>query len=346
MNIYHSTTLLPKVTILIPVFNEQDNLPACLNCVISQSYSPGCLEIIVIDGGSTDKTFAIAREYGNRYSFVRVVQLPGLNVPQRLNAGATDAEGEILVRVDARSRPSTDYVIKLVSLLLKTEVFHVGVKLKAISDTRIGRVIALALSHPFGVGNSQHRTSDNSSGAEGGYLGGVRKKDFFSVGGYDPDCDYTEDDEFSLRLIQYGKKVLYTPDIEVPYICRGSLISLGLQFFRYGKHKQKVLRKHGRMPSIRPYIPLAFVSAIVVLLPLSLIDSYFFFALFSLMFVYIGSSITLSIISAIKKRELVFLALPIIFATLHLSYGIGELFGIVKFVGIMRVRQIFAKGHG
>jgi GT2 family glycosyltransferase len=262
-----------------------------------------------------------------------------------LNAGAADAEGEILVRVDARSRPLTDYVSKLVALLLKTEAFHVGVKLKAISHTRMGRVIALAVSHPFGVGNSRHRTSDNSSGEEGGYLGAVRKEDFFSVGGYDPDCDYTEDDEFSLRLIQYGKMVLYTPEIEVPYICRDSVTSIGLQFFRYGKYKLKVFRKHGRMPTIRPYIPLAFVSAIFVLLPLSVMYGPFFLALLTLMFVYIGSCVTVSIISSIKKREFIFLALPLVFATLHLSYGIGELFGLVKFVGVMRVRQIFAKGH-
>jgi hypothetical protein len=99
------------------------------------------------------------------------------------------------------------------------------------------------------------------------------------------------------------------------------------------------------MPTIRPYIPLAFVSAIFVLLPLSVMYGPFFLALLTLMFVYIGSCVTVSIISSIKKREFIFLALPLVFATLHLSYGIGELFGLVKFVGVMRVRQIFAKGH-
>ena len=96
MNISHSRN--PKVTILIPVYNEQNHLPACLDCIIKQTYNPELIEVILLNGGSTDETFSVASEYQNRYTRIQIVQFPRLNIPQLLNAGAMRANGEVLVR--------------------------------------------------------------------------------------------------------------------------------------------------------------------------------------------------------------------------------------------------------
>ena len=131
-------------------------------------------------------------------------------------------------------------------------------------------------------------------------------------------------------MIRLGEKIIYRPEIEVPYICRDTLTGLWVQFFRYGQYKLIVLHKHNSLPSMRPYIPLAFVGGSLSLLLLSLFHYYFFSAFLVIMLTYFGLNIALSVLIAIQKRDLSLLGLPVVFCVLHFSYGTGELFGLKK----------------
>lgn len=94
----------PSVSIVIPVYNEEDHLAACLDAIAVQSVKP--LEVIVVDNNSTDATVAIA----SRYSFVKILHEPRQGVVFARDCGFNAASGEILGRLDADSVISPDWV--------------------------------------------------------------------------------------------------------------------------------------------------------------------------------------------------------------------------------------------
>ena len=84
-----------KVSIVIPVYNEEDTLRACLEAIARQTVRPH--EVIVVDNNSTDATAAIAR----LYPFVRLLSEPRQGVVHARNTGFDAATGDVIGRIDA-----------------------------------------------------------------------------------------------------------------------------------------------------------------------------------------------------------------------------------------------------
>lgn len=94
----------PKISVVIPAYNEEDYLADCLNAVMAQTVKPH--EIIVVDNNSTDNTTAIAKSFPR----VRVVlqEVPGIAASRDL--GFSAASGDIIARTDADTRPDPDWL--------------------------------------------------------------------------------------------------------------------------------------------------------------------------------------------------------------------------------------------
>lgn len=93
-----------KVSIVIPVYNEERNIKACLDTIRKQTTQP--YEVIVVDNNCSDRTIDIAR----KYVFVKVVKEPNQGRGYARTAGFNSARGEIIGRIDADSRLSPDWV--------------------------------------------------------------------------------------------------------------------------------------------------------------------------------------------------------------------------------------------
>jgi glycosyltransferase involved in cell wall biosynthesis len=167
------TGLLPRVTVLVPCRNEERYIGACLESILATSYPLDRLEILVIDGRSSDRTRAIVQQYVNRDAFIRLVDNPRRIVPTALNAGIRLATGDIVVRMDAHVVYPASYITRLVTALQESGADNVGGRLVTVpsGEGAIARAIAIALSHPLGVGNAHYRPAGRA--APGGY-GAVR----------------------------------------------------------------------------------------------------------------------------------------------------------------------------
>src|SRR5947209_16711806 len=97
-----------RASVVIPARNEAAFIEKCLECVRSQGYPD--LEIIVVDGASTDATAQIVREIAGRDKRVHLVENPRAITPTSLNAGLAAATGEWFVRIDAHATVSGDYL--------------------------------------------------------------------------------------------------------------------------------------------------------------------------------------------------------------------------------------------
>ncbi len=95
------------LSLVIPVFNEERHLVACLDAVAKQSEMPD--EVIIVDNNSTDQSVAIVRQF----KFVKLLREPRQHQAFAQKIGFDAARGEILGRIDADSRLPADWVARL-----------------------------------------------------------------------------------------------------------------------------------------------------------------------------------------------------------------------------------------
>ncbi|PYP29448.1 MAG: hypothetical protein DMD55_01410, partial [Gemmatimonadetes bacterium] len=144
------------VSVIVPCRNEERYIARCLDSILASDYPRERLEVLVVDGQSDDRTRAILDDYVSRQPIIRVLDNPRRIQPVALNIGIRASRGEILLRMDAHVVYPPNYISELVAALERTGADSVGGVLITVpgNQTPIGRAIAIAMSHPFGVGNA------------------------------------------------------------------------------------------------------------------------------------------------------------------------------------------------
>lgn len=323
---------LPFVSIVMPVRNEKSFIERSLGAVLAQDYPRDCLEILVVDGMSTDGTrerlFAIAREH----SYVRVLDNPGRIVSTGLNTAMRLARGEIVIRVDGHCEIPPDYVSKCVRHLLAGGVDGVGGSVETVGETWVARVIAAAMSSPFGVGNSAFRTRRGASMlADTIPFPAYTRSAIERAGFYDEELVRNQDDEYNYRLRKLGARLLLAADIRCRYYSRARLRRLLSQYFQYGTWKVRVLQKHPRQMRPRQFVPPLFVLALLTSGGAAVVIPACAAVFIAILSVYGVASFLASALVARRAGWSVFPLLPLAFAILHVGYGAGFLWGLIRF---------------
>jgi GT2 family glycosyltransferase len=291
------------------------------------------LEVLVVDGISEDNTRKIVKNFMQEYSFIKLLENSKKIVPTALNIGVNNAKGNIFIRIDAHNIYKKDYILKCVKYLDRYNVGNVGgvwITLPG-DDTLIGQSIALALSHPFGVGNAYFRIgSEEPKYVDTVPFGCYRREVFEKIGLFDENLVRNQDLEFNLRLKKAGGKILLVPDIVSYYYARSTLRALAKNNFSNG-FWVVYSTKFAKVPfSVRHLIPFFFVLSICGSLILSFIYRPFIY-LFLLVFVaYLVSNIFFSFGISFKKGFKYFIPVILSFSTLHFSYGFGSICGLIK----------------
>jgi len=322
----------PFVSILIPIRNEGLYIKRCIQAVLDQDYPPDKIEILIADGMSDDGTFGLLQEWALQATKRYVFQNPGKIVPTGLNILIPKAKGEVLIRVDGHCVIAPDYVSNCVRHLEEEGVDGVGGPMRSIGEDLVSQVTALAMSSKFGVGNSSFRTETGQTKlADTVPFPAYTREIIRKVGLYDEELVRNQDDEYNYRIREAGGKILLAEDVRSTYYSRGSLPKLWKQYFQYGYWKVRVLQKHPRQMSFRQFVPLVFVLAWILTLLLCFVVSWGWLALLILLAAYLPANLAASIITASGQGFKKLLLLPLAFAIIHLSYGLGFLVGLFKF---------------
>ncbi len=322
----------PFVSILIPIRNETAYIDRCMQAVFSQNYPMDCMEVLISDGMSDDGTKAKLETIQSLHPTVIIHDNPGLIVPMGLNILIPNASGEILIRVDGHCIISPDYVKNCVAHLLGEDVDGVGGPMHTIGETPLAQTIAIAMSSPFGVGNSAFRTTTGKSVIADtvpfpAYTRSIVRK----AGLYDEELVRNQDDEYNYRVRSLGGKLLLADNVRSQYFSRASLRNLWKQYFQYGFYKVRVLQKHPRQMSARQFVPPIFVLSLFTSIILSFFTSFGSALLLIITLFYLIANISASFNAALKEGWRHLFLLPITYAVLHLSYGSGFLAGLAKF---------------
>lgn len=319
------------VSVVIPVYNEEKYIAKCIDSIVKQNYSKSNIEVIFVDGNSTDRTVYIINTYIEKYPHIRVLENPNRTVQYALNIGIMNARGEYIVRLDAHAEYASDYVSKSIEFLKKTGADNVGGPTVAKGKNEMQKVIAAAYHSPFALGGGKCHFENYEGYADTVSFGAYRKEKAIEIGLYDEKFPRSEDDEFNYRLIKGGGKIYITPEIKSTYYPRDNLKALFKQYFEYGIWKVAVIKKHKRPARISHLVPMCFVIFLMVfglmsfILPFIKVCFYGVMTLYMLLNLYFSFSNRL--IKGIKNR----LFLSIVHFVFHVSYGFGFLRGIFRF---------------
>ncbi|HXP85254.1 MAG TPA: glycosyltransferase family 2 protein [Bryobacteraceae bacterium] len=329
----------PFVTVIVPCRDERSWVGACLESILASDYPPARMEVVVADGMSRDGTRGIIESYATQDQRVRLIDNPERITPVALNRAVEAARGEIIVRVDAHAEVAPEYLRRAVDYLEATGADNVGGAMRTVPRDRgpFAEPICIVLTHPLGVGNSRFRTgSDRPRWVDTVFGGCWRRQVFDRVGKFNEKLVRSQDMEFNVRLRRAGGKILLAPDLEARYYARATLAA----FWR-----------HNWINGVWAVLPFAYSDVVPVrwrhLAPLA-----FVFALAASVLgwsagwfpgeapaavagPYGATILAASAAVALRERKVTLaLVLPATFASLHLGYGAGSLWGAVRLAGI------------
>jgi cellulose synthase/poly-beta-1,6-N-acetylglucosamine synthase-like glycosyltransferase len=322
----------PFVSVIMPIRNESSYIARSLDAVLAQDYSSDRMEVIVVDGMSTDETRSIIQCFQARHPNIRLIDNPERIVSTGLNRALRECKGEIIIRVDGHCEVASGYVRLCVQHLRQGQVAAVGGPIETVGETFLAGVIALAMSSPFGVGGVAFRTVKNRAMfVETVAFPAYTRQAIERAGPFDEELVRNQDDEYNYRLRSLGCKILLSPEIRSRYYSRSSLTSLWRQYFQYGYWKVRVMQKHTRQMRLRQFVPPIFVAALLGLSVVAIFSPVGRGLVALLTGLYALANLTASIWTARKADWYYMLLAPCAFAVLHLSYGLGFFVGLVKF---------------
>lgn len=313
------------VSIVIPCFNEEKFIGECLSSIVNQIYPPNLLEVIVVNGNSTDSSVDIIQKYYSKLLNLILLDNPKRITPVGLNIGVKNAKGKIIVILGAHSYIADDFIQNAVNELNQTDADCVGGPITNRGTTFVGKAIALAMQSSFGVGNSLFRVSVKKQYVDTVAFGAYRKEVFEKIGYFDESLTRNQDFEFNQRIIQSGKKILLTPTIRSFYYCRSSLSKLFKQYFLYGFWKGNVIIKNLSYFKVRYQIPALFVLTVLMLGVGGVFQHFLWCLLGFLLMIYLFLSSSMSIYLGMIKNLKYIPILPFVFGTLHFAFGLGLL---------------------
>lgn len=308
------------ITAVVATYNEEAYIGPCLMNLLHQEGVDGDVEILVVDGGSTDRTVQIVRsfpEFGDR---IRLIVNPRRLQVYAWNLALSQARGQYYAMIGAHAEYSPTYFANCLDVMLRTKAEGVGGVAHAYGDGLIGTAIAWCMSSPFGIGNARFRYADCEQETDSVFALFTRRKTLLDLGGFDESLPFDEDSDLNYRMRERGGKIVMSPNIRVNYAARSSLRALWKQMFRYGYFRRFTQRKHrGRTP-LRTYVPGALVaglalSAVLAATPARLLST-----------VIPGVYAAFLVCAALRSIGTARTAAPLVPAalvTMHIAYGWG-----------------------
>ena len=317
------------ITVVIPVRNEEHFIAACLTSVLQQDERN--LQVIVVDGASTDATVRVVIEFALEDPRVQLIHNPDGIIPRSLNLALRAARGRWFIRVDGHATIPPGYLSRIVGHLRSGQWGGVGGRKDGVGRSAAGQAIAAAMASPFGVGNSTYHHGTRLQTVEHIPFGAYPTSLLRRVGGWDEGLRVNQDFELDYRLRKDGHRLLFDPQLTIAWHCRQSVGDLFSQYRRYGAGKAVVAWMHPA--SLRP----RHLAAPLLVAALSFGAAVSLWSLWPLALTSIAYLLALGAATLLTARHLhdveARLWIPAAFGAMHLGWGIGFWHGLGRVIG-------------
>lgn len=319
-----------KVSIVVPVRNEEKYISTCLRSLLQQTFHGASYEIIVVDGRSSDGTRTLVEGFRGEPTKVLCLDNPAGIAPSAMNIGIRQAQGEIIIRADGHNVYPADYIENCVKYLEQTGADNVGGPWMTVpADDSFGaRLVAAILTSPFGVGDSRFRISSAEGYVETVPFGAFRKELFDRVGMYNEKLVRNQDNDLNARIREAGGKIYQTPSLRTEYHPVAGFWKLLRVTLRTSQWHLFSLRENSTSMSARHLIPALFVASIGALLLASVSSHVASIGLIAVLLTYLLAGICVAGMRSRAYGPAIVCTLPFACLCFHVSYGIGTLAGL------------------
>lgn len=235
-----------KVSVICTVLNEEKNMEKFLKSIELQTRKPD--EVVIVDGGSQDKTYKIIKDFAKKHKWLKPFQLKKSNISKGRNYAISKTKNEIIVGTDAGTKYEKNWLEEL------TMHFKGGLgfgRTLPLIENGFQKVLAKGMRQRYG-------SSRNIIFNKGAWK---------EAGGYPEDLDIAEDTVFNKRMEKIGLKTQRIPSAVGYWEMRQNIEEVERQFYNYGKWSRIAQDKYRVFP-LRYKTQIAILSLLLPLYPL------------------------------------------------------------------------------
>jgi succinoglycan biosynthesis protein ExoA len=329
----------PIVSVVLATLNEGGYIRKCMTSLLEQETPDFDLEILAVDGLSTDGT----REYLERVAAadprVKVLVNEKKRTPFAFNLGLREAKGEYVCIFGAHAVYQKDYISVCLKALIAKGAGGSGgrVLMEAAGDGLQARLVAETMAHPFGSSRKSFRTQSEGFVDSIGYMV-IRKEALIAVGGYSEGLLRNQDNDTNQKLRASGYQLYCTWQTQCFYHTKETIRELLNYAYRNGFWNVISFKENSSSMGARHFIPFFFVlgllsslllAAIGVLSPIPL-RVLFVVPFFLILLLHLSAGTIAALQVSIRRKDLGALLLPFVFFGFHFAYGLGTLVAILK----------------
>lgn len=320
-----------NVAVVIPTLNEEKFIARCLDSVIDQSYPFEDMDVMVVDGGSKDRTKEIVEEYHEKYPNIRFLNNPGRIQSIAFNIGVKNSDAPYIVRLDAHALYKPYYIEGCIKGLMgDSRRGNVGGQwdIQPQNDSLWASTNAILNYSKFGIGGASYRVGAQAGNVDTVPFGSFPRSMVEKIGGMREDLPRGEDNEYNSRIHKAGYDIYFDPEIECIYYARPTLKASCKQMFANGESIGHLFYVDKDSVGLRHLVPLIFVLGIF----LGAIGSFIWAPIFYIWLAGVGlyflCDIAASLVEAKKHGCKYFCSLFLMFFLVHISYGVGTIKGL------------------
>ena len=226
---------LPGVSIIVPTLNSGATIDECLRSILELDYPKNLLEVIVIDGGSTDSTVELAKKHPVKFVSSK------LNPPAAYNLVLKDITNPVIGLIDSDAKVERSWLKKLVKHLGDPEVAGASGTVETWnSDKLVPRVIGYELNYRYSrlPGTVERVATMNLL---------LKTKVTLEVGGFDENLPTQYDTDIGARLAEAGYLIAFDSEAVCYHFHRPTLKTFFKQQYKYGQNTWKLYLKHPKL---------------------------------------------------------------------------------------------------
>ncbi len=252
-----------SVSVIINAYNEEEDIPDCLDSLDEQTYDD--FELVVIDDGSTDGTMEVVESYSDKFE-LRTYRVSHVGLRKSRRIGFSKAKGDILVNIDADEVLREDFLENLTEPFEDEGVGAVGGRLESEGEGWVTEAYGALNEGFYGL-----RAEDEGVDWIQGGCAAFRRKALREVGGL-ADERVSEDKDISWKMKDEGWKVLLQESAVAHHKDPQTLRSVMNREYDIGKREYFLLKEHKNRMSWKE---LARFSSLIGLILLGLVPFYF-----------------------------------------------------------------------
>ena len=316
-------------------YNEAAHIGRCLESLLAQDYVTGQLEIVVIDGGSTDGTQEAVRSYASRQSSINLVIEKKRGAAAGRNTGVNRAAYDMVAFLDADCHAPADWLTVLMRAYRQEKardhriVAVGGRNIAPVGSSYLQRAIEIMLDSYLGSFDSvqgRQFMGRRSVGSLPTLNSLYEKAVIASMGFFDETLkSEAEDADLNYRLYVADYRFIYLHDSYVYHNMRATPLLWMRNMFRYGKGRARLLKRYPAMRSLVYALPLVFMACMLSF------PAGFLFRPLRVFWLYFPFIMIYAVIKCAQKRSLwLFPIVTCMYILHHISYSAGEIYGIIN----------------